>query len=624
MHVSSKSLFFYILMVAVAVSIYSCANRGIGPTGGPKDIKPPIVLNVTPPDKKTNFHGKRIEVQFNKLVQLDNPLDKIVISPPQLNQPSAVSTGRRVTVTFNDSLKRNTTYTIDFGNSIKDYNEGNVLKKFSTSFSTGSSIDTMQVGGVVLDARNLNPVPEVLAGIYTNLADSAFTHFPMLRIGKTLDNGRFSILGMKPGNYRVYALKDMDGDYKFSQTGEGIAFNKSPIHTSFKMDVYNDTIRKDSVTIDTIKQVPYVHYMPDTLALLYFHEDFFRQRLVKAERPEGDQIMLYFSAPNDTLPHLQPLGFQWKKPPILQQNLHKDTLTYWFTDTLAAKTDTLRFVLHYAKSDSVGKLVLILDTLQLHVLGGLKGKMMKHEKKKMHKKEEKVQKLIIETTKFQTNIQQTMDMAEPIHFTFSSPVLEVDSTKLHLFQKIDSLWKPVHFTFQKDEDVGLNFTLTYPCQPEQSYKMVVDSVAFRDLHGLWSDKYQQTFKVRALEEYSSLIIHLTKPMKHVVFELLDANDQVLRTMKGQADNNTTFQYVMPNTYYLRLYIDANDNGKWDTGNYAKHLQPETVYYYPEKIVLRVNWDVEEDWNPTAVPLDKQKPKILIKIKDKNQTSPGKS
>jgi hypothetical protein len=153
--------------------------------------------------------------------------------------------------------------------------------------------------------------------------------------------------------------------------------------------------------------------------------------------------------------------------------------------------------------------------------------------------------------------------------------------------------------------------------------MVVDSAAFRDLQGLWSDKYQQIFKVRALEEYSSLIIHLTKPMQHVVFELLDANDQVLRTMKIQADNNTTFQYVMPNTYYLRLYIDANDNGKWDTGNYAKHLQPETVYYYPGKIVLRVNWDVEEDWNPTAVPLDKQKPKILIKIKDKNQTSPGR-
>ncbi len=619
MHVSSKSSFFFLLAFAAIISIYSCANRGLGPTGGPKDLTPPVVLKVTPPDKTTNFHGKRVEVQFNKIVQLDHPLDKIVISPPQTEQPSAVSTGRRVTVTFNDTLKDNTTYTIDFDGSIKDYNEGNVLKHFTTSFSTGSTIDSMQVGGIVLDARNLNPVPEVLTGIYSNLADSAFTHLPMMRIGKTSETGRFSILGMKPGTYRVYALKDMDGDYKFSQPGEGIAFNETPIHTSFKMDVYNDTIRKDSVTIDTIKQVPYVHYMPDTLTLLYFHEEFFRQRLVKAERPTDDKVILYFSAPNDTLPHLNPLGFQWKTPPLLQQSLHKDTLTYWFTDTLAAKTDTLRFVLHYAKSDSIGKLVPTLDTLLLRRHDIQRTKMMKKAPKL--RKGEKPPKPVIETAKIETNVLQTMEMAEPIRLSFLSPVLETDSARIHLYQKVDSLWKPVRFTFHKDDDVGLNFTITYPYQPDESFKLAIDSAAFRDLHGLWSDKYQAIFKVRALEEYSSLIIHLTNPMPHAVFELLDANDQVLRTMKEQADNNSTFQYVMPGTYYLRLFVDSNGNGKWDTGDFAKKTEPEKVYYFPEKIVLRVNWDVEEDWNPTAIPLYKQKPKILIK-KETTPTSPG--
>lgn len=619
MHVSSKSSFPFLFAFAAIIGIYSCANRGLGPTGGPKDLTPPVVLKITPPDKTTNFHGKRVDVQFNKIVQLDHPLDKIVISPPQMEQPSAVSTGRRVTVTFNDSLKNNTTYTIDFGGSIKDYNEGNVLKHFTTSFSTGSTIDSMQVGGIVLDARNLNPVPEVFTGIYSNLADSAFTHFPMMRIGKTFETGRFSILGMKPGTYRVYALKDMDGDYKFSQPGEGIAFNEMPIHTSFKMDVYNDTIRKDSVTIDTIKQVPYVHYMPDTLTLLYFHEEFFRQRFVRAERPTGDKVMLYFSAPNDTLPHLKPFGFQWKTPPLLQQSLHKDTITYWFTDTLAAKTDTLRFVLHYAKSDSIGKLVPTFDTLLLRRHDIQRSKIMKKELKL--RKGEKPPKPVIETAKIETNVLQTMEMAEPIRLSFLSPILEVDSTRIHLFQKVDTLWKPVHFTFHKDDDVGLNFTIIYPYQSDESFKFAIDSAAFRDLHGLWSDKYQAIFKVRALDEYSSLIIHLTNPMPHVVFELLDANDQVLRTMKEQADNNSTFQYVMPGTYYLRLFVDSNDNGKWDTGDFAKKTEPEKVYYFPEKIVLRVNWDVEEDWNPTAIPLYKQKPKILIK-KETTPTSPG--
>lgn len=618
MYVSRKSLFLYVFAFAATLGIYSCANRGLGPTGGPKDLTPPVVLKITPPNKSTNFHGKRVDIQFNKIVQLDHPLDKIVVSPPQKEQPAAVSTGRHVIVTLNDSLKDNTTYTIDFDNSIKDYNEGNILKNFWTSFSTGSTIDTMQVGGVVLDARNLNPVPGVLTGIYANLADSAFTHLPMLRLGKTSEKGRFTILGVKKGAYRVYALKDMDGDYKFSQPGEGIAFDETPVHTSFKMDVYNDTIRTDSVTIDTIRRVPYVHYLPDTLTLLYFHENFFRQRLVRSERPQADKIVLYFSAPNDTLPHLQPMGFQWKTPPLLQQSLHKDTLTYWFTDTIAAKADTLRFVLHYAKSDSVGKLVPTLDTLQLHwhvIVRKLKAIKPPKLPKGMLPHAS-----VAQLAKFETNILQVMEMAEPIRLRFTAPVVEYDSAKIHLFQKVDTLWKPIHFVLKKDDDVGLNFAIAYPYQPDESFKLTVDSAAFHDLHGLCTNKFEQSFKVRALEEYSSLIVHLTKPIPHVVFELLDANDQVLRTVKEQADNNSTFRYVMPGTYYLRLFIDANDNGKWDTGDYAKHIQPETVYYYPEKIVLRVNWDIEEDWNPTAVPLDKQKPKILIKKETTTQSS----
>lgn len=601
-------LFRFFWLVVLLAGMDSCANRGLGPTGGPKDLTPPKVLKVTPPNKTTQFSGKRVEILFNKIVQLDHPLDKIVVSPPQTKIPAAVSTGRRVTLTFNDSLKANTTYTIDFDSSIKDYNEGNVLKNFWTSFSTGSHIDSMQVAGYVLNARDLNPEPGILTGIYSNLADSAFTHFPMQRIGKSSDDGHFTIYGIKNGRYRVYALKDMDGDYKFSQPGEGIAFDPTVIHTSFKMDVRNDTIRKDSITIDTIKQVPFVHYMPDSITLLYFKENFYRQRLMQSERPAKDKLVLLFGAPNDTLPHLDPLGFRWRTAPLIQRSLHSDTLTYWLTDTIADKSDSLRFVLHYAKSDSIGQLVPAIDTLVFY----WHEKIANKKSKLALSKKEKNKPPRNETIPLNSNIMSVMEMDEPIRFNVDVPILSFDTAKVHFYQKVDTLWKPVPFHFVKEDDVGLQFMLTYHYVPDESFKIAIDSAAFVNLHGLTNDKYVKTFKVRSLDEYSSLIIRLLKPLNHVVYELLDANDQVLRTQKASNGETTTIPYVMPGTYYLRLFIDANDNGKWDTGNFAKNREPETVYYFPEKIVLRVNWDIEEDWDPTAIPLFQQKPKALIK------------
>lgn len=618
MRITTTTLFRFFLLMILLSGIDSCANRGLGPTGGPKDLTPPKVLKITPPDKSLQFSGKRVDIFFNKIVQLDRPLDKIVVSPPQSKIPTALSTGRRVTLTFNDSLKANTTYTIDFDSSIKDYNEGNILKDFWTSFSTGNQLDSMQISGYILNARDLNPEPGILTGIYANLADSAFTHFPMQRIGKSSDNGHFTIYGVKNGSYRVYALKDMDDDYKFSQPGEGIAFDPSVVHTSYKMDVRNDTIRKDSVTIDTIKQVPYVHYLPDSITLLYFKEDFYRQRLMKSERPSKDKIVLIFGAPNDTLPHLNPLGFQWNSPPLLQQSQHNDTLTYWLTDTIAEKNASLRFVLYYEKSDSIGKLVPAIDTLTLtwHEITSNKkanpATLNKKDKNKLPKPE---------TILLNNNIVPVMEMDEPIRFNVDVPILHVDTTKIHFYQKVDTLWKPAAFHFFKQDDVGLKFMLTFHYEADEAYKLQIDSAAFVNLHGLTNDKYLKTFKIRSLDEYSSLIIRLTKPLQHVVYELLDANDQVLRTQKASADQTTTIPYIMPGTYYLRLFIDANGNGKWDTGDFAKNREPETVYYFPEKIVLRVNWDIEEDWDPTAIPLFQQKPKALIK-KVSSQSSSG--
>jgi len=613
---SNFKLYLYFIALTFSLLLVSCANRGVGPTGGPKDLTPPLLVRSEPQSRQMNVKTKQINLYFNKLVQLINASDKVVISPAQLKPATIKAIGKRVSVLLNDSLKANTTYTIDFADAIADIKEKNLLKNFAFSFSTGAMIDTMEVSGVVLDARTLDPQPNVLAGIHHNLSDSAFTHFPLSRVGKTNEKGRFVVRGIKNGDYRIYALNDANNNYYFDQPVEGIAYQETPIHTTFKMDARSDTVRTDSAKIDTIRQIPYIRYLPDSIILRYFKEDFIHQRFLKSERLQQDKFILYFNAPNDTLPTLKPLNFKWKKSPLVQRSIAGDTITYWLRDTVATKMDTLKMALYYHKSDSIGRLVPALDTLSLRFHHYIK-KGLSSNKKPLLKKTKEPVKPTVETIRINSDVQQTWDVNKPIHFNFDVPISQVDSSCIHLLYKVDTLWKPLPVNLSCRDGIGLSYTLRHKWQPEQQYEVDIDSAAFVNIHGVCSDKYSQAFRIRSLEEYSSLIINLSPYMEHAVLELLDNKDVVVRTLKAKPTQNT-FEFLMPGDYYLRLYVDSNENGKWDTGNFKQKRQPEMVYYFPLKITLRANWDIEEDWDPTAIPLDKQKPKELIKKIDQTK------
>ncbi|GAT63932.1 Ig-like domain-containing protein [Paludibacter jiangxiensis] len=600
------------IVLVFSVLLIACANRGMGPTGGPKDITPPVLLRSVPAVQQTNVTAKHIDLYFDEIVQLTNPSEKVVVSPAQIEPATIKAIGKRVSIVLNDSLKANTTYTIDFGGSLADNNEKNILKNFAFSFSTGASIDTMQIAGTVLDAHTLDPVANIIAGIHQNVNDSAFTHIPLLRVAKTSEKGTFSIKGVRNGKYRVFALNDQNGNFFFDQPAEGVAVYSNPVQTSFKMDVRNDTIRTDSAKIDTIMQVNYVRFLPDTLVLRYYKEEFSRQRLVKSERLTQDKITLFFGAKNDTLPVLKPLNFKWKQPPLLQRSIKNDTLSYWIKDTIAARMDTLKMALYYHKSDSVGNLIAATDTLLFK---------FHHPKKTSvttNSKAGKETKKKIETWRINADLGQDVDVDKRIYFKFESPVVKIDSSMLHFYVKVDTLWKPAVIHLKRNDDVGLVYSMTYPWKPDTHYKLEMDSAMFTNWKGLVNDTYKQAFRVRALEEYSSLIVNLIPFVEHAVLELLNSKDEVIKTLKAKPTQNT-FSYLLPGDYYLRMYIDANDNGHWDTGNYKLKRDPEQVYYFPSKITLRANWDIEQDWNPTEIPLDKQKPRELVKKPEKDSS-----
>ena len=225
-------------------------------------------------------------------------------------------------------MKSNTTYSIDFGDAITDNNEGNPMGQFAFTFSTGNTIDSMEVAGTILNAENLEPIKGMQVGLYADLSDTAFTTKPFERISRTDAAGQFTIKGVAPGKYRIYGLMDGDQNFHFSQRSEMIAFMDSLVVPYSEPAVRQDTFWIDSLTIDTIIDVPYTRYLPDDLLLRAFKEEVNLQYLLKNERLTPNKFSVYFAAKADTLPTLKGLNFDEKEAFIIEKSHHNDTIHF--------------------------------------------------------------------------------------------------------------------------------------------------------------------------------------------------------------------------------------------------------------------------------------------------------
>ena len=222
---------FSYLLPLTSYLFTSCARMG-SPDGGWYDDDPPKVLGSTPADQATNVKAQKVTIYFDEYIKLEDATNKVIISPPQLEMPEIKAAGKKIVVELKDTLKENTTYTIDFSDAISDNNEGNPMGNYTYSFSTGERIDTFEVSGYVLDAQNLEPIKGILVGLYDDLADSAFKTKPLMRVSRTDGSGRFVVKGIAPGTYRAYALQDADGDFRYGQKSEMIAFNHDTFEPS--------------------------------------------------------------------------------------------------------------------------------------------------------------------------------------------------------------------------------------------------------------------------------------------------------------------------------------------------------------------------------------------------------
>ncbi len=619
--IKANTLFlpFYLLVFLLLVS---CAKMG-QPDGGWFDETPPKVIGASPADGAVNVNQKKINIYFDEFIKLDNPSEKVVVSPPQLEQPEIKGAGRRIQISLVDSLKANTTYTIDFSDAISDNNEGNPMGNYTYSFSTGAAIDTMEVSGHVLESENLEPVKGILVGLYADHADSAFRTKPMLRVSRTDSRGRFVIKGVAPGSYRIYALQDQDGDYKFSQKSEKIAFSHDIIVPSCKPDVRQDTTWVDSLHIKSIDQVDYIHFLPDNIVLRAFTEPLTDRFFLKAERQKANSFTLFFSYGDSILPQIKGLNFDAENAFLVETSEKKDTITYWLKDTALVNQDTLLMDITYRMTDSTGVLVNKTDSAQEILSKEPYAKRMKNMEKELAawtKKQEKKKKkgepydsvMEVKPLDVQLSVSSQFDPDQNVIFSFPTPLAKVDTAAIHLYAKHDTLWYRAPMEFLPLEN--RKYELRGEWRPDIEYSLEVDSAAFEDIYGLASKPIKQGFKVNSLDTYGTLLVNITSLHDlPLIVQLLDAQDKVVKetkTVNGVAE----FYYLKPQKYYMRLIVDRNNNGKWDTGNYASDQQAEEVYYYPEAIECKAKWDLTESWDPLARELSLQKPGAITKQK----------
>ncbi len=541
-----------IILTAVAfVSIISCAKMG-ALSGGPEDKEPPVAVFADPPNASVNFAATQVKIRFNEYIILKNVQQALIISPPIDPKPEVLVSGKNLIINIEPgALRENTTYNLNFGDAVADNNEGNPLKGFTYSFSTGNLIDSLMVSGTLVDALTLKPIEGASVVLYKEGNDSLFfTTIPQY-LSVTDANGKFSLQYLAEANYLIYAISDANYNYYFDQPSEPIAFTDAIIYP---------TVSLATVPGDTAKQQPV--YAPANVLLKMFTEDYQKQYIKSAERKEPGKVQIIFNMPNRTIPEISlPDDVEF----LISTSATNDTLTLWLTYENMSLHDSLNIYCSYYDKTTDG--VLVYDTIRIT-------KPLKNE-----------------NSLLQFSGSRHKELYSDYLLNFSHPIVSFDSSKIVL-QNVESPEKRIDFTIAsaiKPEQMLLKANLA----EGEEYVLHCDEGAFSDCYGGSTKSDSIRFTVKTEADYGSLIISIPTAPETCFAELLVQNK--VKYSVRIADNRLAFMNISPGKYTIRIITDSNSNGVWDTGNLLLNRQPEAVYYYNSEYEVRSKWQHELEW-----------------------------
>jgi len=571
--------FFYLIFYT------SCANIG-NPTGGVKDSIPPVLYKTVPELKGINFKGSDVRFTFDEYIISDEISEKLVISPPMKKKPVIKMKGKTLIVEFIGDLRKETTYSLDFKDAVADNNEKNPIEDFRFSFSTGSSFDSLRVSGYVKNALNQEPVEKALVLLHRKKEYTAFIDSIPDYIGTTNKDGLFLIGNVAPGEYRLYALTDADNSLTYNSNAELIAFADSILIPSAKFIAETDTVVKG---LDTMVVSGHVDFSPETQYLMMFEEEKFDQFLNDSKRTQANKCDFYFSeslSDSFRINLLKPATEkEWS---FIERNLKNDSITVWLTDTIISNSDSLKFELQYEMLDSLEQMVIKRDTVELIYTAP---KAPKQKRKKSDAPE-------IQTINLTNNINSSAhDLYQRIQIEAPEPLSSFDLSKISLFSMIDTVKTMIPIVVEKDTNSIRKYYIEHTWEPNSSYVFLIDSAAARNIYGHPSNKVEQKFRTQKEDYYGKIYLTISGLSDPAIVQLLanDKDEKILQKIQILGDGKIEFPYLKPEKYKIRLTLDANKNGKWDTGFLAGNSQPEKVVYYPKVIKIRSNFDIKENW-----------------------------
>lgn len=551
-----------LLPSAIALYTFSCATV-VTPTGGPKDLLPPKMLSSQPENLSVNFKGDKLILDFSEYVQLKTPEKFLLISPPLSELPDIKTKGRSIVIKLEDSLRSNTTYNFYLGDAIVDITENNPITNFNFAFSTGPEIDSLSLSGNVTDAYTRMPVKGALVMLYEDYSDS----IPMKQIPKyvsrTLENGNFSLNSIASGKYCAVALIDGNSDYLYNLPTEMIGFSSDSVQPYYSKVNINDT---SAAMQEEIRKLAMV-------SIDLFPEPDSTQRVLKSTIVAKNKLSVAFRYPVSS-PEFRVLNSADSLPwALLEWNRNADTLSAW----LLNKPDTLKL-----EVSDMGK---VIDTVKIFTEMKGSGKSKNVEKATYLKYSS-------------TTGNKKLGYNNPLILTFVNPVKDYDFNALSV--KRSTLTDTVSFIpkTQFTDSIHRHLLITYNWNSDDEYDLYIPKGTFTDIYSDTCDSTHVVFRMRPIDEYGKFAVTINRQdMTYpVIIQLLTEKGLVVDQKTVSNEKRVDFGILSPATYGLKAILDANSNGRWDTGELIKKIQPEKVLVHPKKFEVRTNWELEETWD----------------------------
>lgn len=570
--------------------LFGCAQQ-VAPTGGPKDETPPKILEEVPANLSTQFVGKQIEIRFDEFIQLKSTSEQVIISPPVLKTPTFQLKRKSLFVKFEEELTDNTTYTINFGEAIRDNNEGNILTNYTYVFSTGAHLDSMQLNGKLKDALTGEPEAEALVMLYKTNQDSLPLDTIPDYFTRTDEGGNYHIQNIANQAYKIFALKDENANYKFDVPTEKIGFLDSlvlpfaPPVASIPDTTVADSLATeeptDSVTLASIKGESSANMIQSYDMRMFVEEDT-TQFLKKAYCDQFGKLVFTYNRPVNRF-DFSLANFsakkQWK---LTDLNAGRDSITVWITE---AVPDTMNCLVQAddLATDTVELVMKSLDESENKSATSLKGK--------GKKKEEFGLKI-----KFKPTNGKPPKPGKPLQLVSNHPILGFDIKRLKLYE--DSV--RVIYDITSNDPALRTFDISYDWKQGKTYRLLVLDSAFTDLYNLWNDTLETTFVASGKDGYGTISVNVkTTPETKVLVEVISASNVLIERKATAQSGVVQFEKLEPGTYSVDVVLDLNENGKWDSGRYLEKLQPEPISRIKSGVEVRANWDFEIEWSPES-------------------------